>query len=132
MRWWRSRWRRGSVQRSSARTDSAAGATRTTFSEEKWSFALARARRLGRSGVATSSRGRWGRVVLTRAVKGSGASGTALAVFYIVLWASAYVPSKIGATEAPPLWFLVARFGVAGLLMALLALAMRRRFPGSA
>ena len=33
---------------------------------------------------------------------------TPLAVFYVVLWASAYVPSKIGATAMPPLWFLVA------------------------
>ena len=40
-----------------------------------------------------------------------------LAVFYIVLWASAYVPSKVGATAAPPLWFLVARFLAAGLVM---------------
>ena len=35
-----------------------------------------------------------------------------LAVFYIVLWASAYVPSTIGARGSPPLWFLVARFAV--------------------
>jgi drug/metabolite transporter (DMT)-like permease len=47
----------------------------------------------------------------------------------VLLWASAYVPSKIGATEMAPLWFLVARFIAAGLLMALLALALRRPFP---
>jgi drug/metabolite transporter (DMT)-like permease len=57
---------------------------------------------------------------------------TPLAVLYVVLWASAYVPSKIGATAAPPLWFLVARFLAAGLVMAAVALALRRRFPDRA
>jgi drug/metabolite transporter (DMT)-like permease len=46
-----------------------------------------------------------------------------------MLWASAYVPSKIGATAVPPLWFLVARFLVAGLVMAAIAIALRRPFP---
>jgi len=55
--------------------------------------------------------------------------GTPLAVFYVVLWASAYVPSKIGATAVPPLWFLVARFLAAGLLMAAIALSLGRPFP---
>jgi drug/metabolite transporter (DMT)-like permease len=54
---------------------------------------------------------------------------TLLAVFYVVLWASAYVPSKIGATATPPLWFLVARFLTAGLVMGAIALALRRTFP---
>jgi drug/metabolite transporter (DMT)-like permease len=54
---------------------------------------------------------------------------TPLAVFYVVLWASAYVPSKIGATAVPPLWFLVARFLAAGMVMAAIALALRRPFP---
>jgi len=56
---------------------------------------------------------------------------TLSAVFYVVLWASAYVPSKIGATAAPPLWFLVARFLVAGLVMAACVLVLRRPFPAS-
>jgi drug/metabolite transporter (DMT)-like permease len=55
---------------------------------------------------------------------------TPLAVFYVILWASAYVPSKIGATAVPPLWFLVARFLAAGVVMAAIALALRRPFPG--
>jgi drug/metabolite transporter (DMT)-like permease len=54
---------------------------------------------------------------------------TPLAILYIVLWASAYVPSKVAATGAPPLWFLVARFSAAGLVMAAIALGMRRPFP---
>jgi drug/metabolite transporter (DMT)-like permease len=57
---------------------------------------------------------------------------TPLAVFYIVLWASAYVPSKIGATAAPPLWFLVARFLVAGALMGVITLSLGRPLPDRA
>lgn len=57
---------------------------------------------------------------------------TPLAVFYILLWASAYVPSTIGARAAPPLWFLVVRFGVAGLVMAGFALGLHRTFPKTA
>ena len=52
-----------------------------------------------------------------------------LAVFYVVLWASAYVPSKIGATAMAPLWFLVVRFAVAGLVMAAITVALHRPFP---
>jgi len=58
-----------------------------------------------------------------------GSLATPLAVFYVVLWASAYVPSKLGATAAPPLWFLVARFLAAGLIMSVIAVALRRPFP---
>src|SRR5205823_4627456 len=57
-------------------------------------------------------------------------ASTLLAVFYVLLWASAYVPSKVAATAAPPLWFLVARFLVAGLLMGAIAVANRARFGG--
>ena len=64
-----------------------------------------------------------------RAARVSGGVGTPLAVLYVVLWASAYVPSKIGATAMPPLWFLVARFVAAGLVMGCVALALRRPFP---
>jgi drug/metabolite transporter (DMT)-like permease len=54
---------------------------------------------------------------------------TPLAVLYVILWASAYVPSKIGATAVPPLWFLVARFLVAGAVMGVIALLLHRPFP---
>ncbi len=57
------------------------------------------------------------------------AVGVAAALFYVFLWASAYVPSKIGALGSPPLWFLVVRFGVAGLLALILALALGARLP---
>src|SRR5438067_3864873 len=52
-----------------------------------------------------------------------------LAVFYIVLWASAYVPSTIGARGSPPLWFLVARFAMAAVVMGAIAVACKREFP---
>jgi drug/metabolite transporter (DMT)-like permease len=55
-----------------------------------------------------------------------------LAVLYILLWASAYVPSKVAAIGSPPLWFLVARFLAAGVVMSAIALGMRRPFPRQA
>ncbi len=55
--------------------------------------------------------------------------GTLVAIFFVFLWASAYVPSKIASTQSPPLWFLVVRFAIAGLVLAVLALALRRPFP---
>jgi drug/metabolite transporter (DMT)-like permease len=55
----------------------------------------------------------------------SGLRSTALAVLYIFLWASAFVPSKIAAIHSPPLWFLTARFLVAGVVMLAIALASR-------
>jgi drug/metabolite transporter (DMT)-like permease len=50
----------------------------------------------------------------------------AIAIFYIFLWASAYVPSKIAAVQSQPLWFLAARFAAAGIVLALLAAILRR------
>jgi len=55
--------------------------------------------------------------------------GTLAALFYIFLWASAYVPSKVGVLGSSPLWFLVVRFATAGSLAVLLALALRAPFP---
>lgn len=52
-----------------------------------------------------------------------------MAVFYVMLWASAYVPSKIGATEMAPAWFLVVRFLGAGCVMGGIALLLKRPFP---
>ncbi len=57
------------------------------------------------------------------------ALGVAAALFYVLLWASAYVPSKIGVLGASPLWFLVVRFATAGLLALGLARAMGARLP---
>ena len=57
------------------------------------------------------------------------ALGAAGALFYIFLWASAFVPSKIGVLGTSPLWFLVVRFAVAGLLALAVARALGARLP---
>lgn len=51
----------------------------------------------------------------------SRAVGAAGALFYVFLWASAYVPSKIGVLDSSPFWFLCIRFAVAGALAFLIA-----------
>ncbi len=63
------------------------------------------------------------------ALRAHGPIGVAIAIFYIFLWSSAYVPSKIASVESDPLWFLVFRFVTAGLILTLLALAFRQPFP---
>lgn len=55
--------------------------------------------------------------------------GTAAALFYVFLWASAFVPSKVGVLGSSPLWFLVVRFAVAGCIGLGLALALGARLP---
>ena len=62
-------------------------------------------------------------------VRARGPRGVALAIFYIFLWASAYVPSKIASLESDALWFLVVRFVTAGILLAVLARAFGHVFP---
>src|SRR5271154_402158 len=62
----------------------------------------------------------------------SRAFGTIAALFYIFLWASAYVPSKIGVLDSSPLWFLVVRFAVSGLVALGGARVFGARFPASA
>ena len=57
------------------------------------------------------------------------ALGVAGALFYIFLWASAFVPSKIGVLGTSPLWFLVVRFAVSGLLALAIARALGARMP---
>jgi drug/metabolite transporter (DMT)-like permease len=66
---------------------------------------------------------------MTARVGGHGRPAVLVAIFYIFLWASAYVPSKIAAIQSPPLWFLSARFLVAGSLLVILALTLRRPLP---
>ena len=58
-----------------------------------------------------------------------GGLGVAAALFYIFLWASAFVPSKVGVLGSSPLWFLVVRFAVSGLLALAFAVAIGARFP---
>jgi drug/metabolite transporter (DMT)-like permease len=57
---------------------------------------------------------------------------TAAAVVYVLLWASAFVPSRVIATSAPPLWILAARFLVAGVLLVAVACGARLRWPRDA
>lgn len=57
---------------------------------------------------------------------------TAAAIFYVFLWGSAFVPSKYGVLASSPLWFLVVRFVVSGLLALLIARAFGSRFPTTA
>ncbi|GAC1402850.1 MAG: DMT family transporter [Candidatus Velthaea sp.] len=59
----------------------------------------------------------------------SDALGIAAALFYVLLWASAYVPSKIGVLDSSPIWFLVVRFGTAGSIAFIAARVMGARLP---
>ena len=55
--------------------------------------------------------------------------GTAGALLFVFLWGSAFVPSKIGVLASSPLWFLVFRFGVSGVLALSIAVALGGRLP---
>lgn len=55
--------------------------------------------------------------------------GTAAAVFYVFLWGSAFVPSKIGVLASSPLWFLFFRFALSGAIALGIAVAFRSRWP---
>lgn len=57
--------------------------------------------------------------------------GVAAAIFYIALWASAYVPSKIGVLNSSPLWFLAVRFTVSGLIALAIARATGAKWPAN-
>jgi drug/metabolite transporter (DMT)-like permease len=59
----------------------------------------------------------------------NGRLGIAAALLYIVLWSSAFVPSKIGVLGSSPLWFLVVRFAVSGVIALGIALALGARLP---
>lgn len=62
---------------------------------------------------------------------GRGPVAAAIAIVFVFLWASAYVPSKIASIESPPLWFLAVRFAAAGLVLAAIAAAFRRSPPAT-
>lgn len=57
------------------------------------------------------------------------ARATVAAIFYIFLWAAAFVPSKIAVLDASPLAFLVVRFLFGGVALGLIAVALRLPFP---
>src|SRR5450755_798207 len=54
---------------------------------------------------------------------------TIVALFYILLWSSAFIATKIGVTHSPPLTLLSARFLTAALLMGVLARLWKLPFP---
>ena len=54
---------------------------------------------------------------------------TAAAIFFVFLWGSAFVPSKIGVLASSPLWFLAIRFAVSGAVALGIALALGSAWP---
>jgi drug/metabolite transporter (DMT)-like permease len=52
-----------------------------------------------------------------------------VALFYILLWSSAFIATKVGVTHSPPLTLLATRFLAAALVMALLAVIFRLPLP---
>jgi len=54
---------------------------------------------------------------------------TAAAIFFVFLWGSAFVPSKIAVLAASPLWFLVVRFAVSGLVVLAIARSLGSPWP---
>src|SRR5450631_3639357 len=54
---------------------------------------------------------------------------TIVALFYILLWSSAFIATKIGVTHSPPLTLLATRFLCAALLMAVFAWIGKRTWP---
>jgi len=65
----------------------------------------------------------------TSALRAHGRAGTALALLYVFLWASAFVPSRVLSRLGQPLWVLTVRFAIASVLMACVVVALRRPWP---
>src|SRR6184192_524881 len=57
------------------------------------------------------------------------ARGAGAAILYVFLWATAFVPSRVLARDAPPLWILTIRFAIAGGILLAGAAALRLRIP---
>jgi drug/metabolite transporter (DMT)-like permease len=62
-------------------------------------------------------------------LRAHGRGGTALALLYVFLWSSAFVPSRVLSRLGQPLWVLTVRFAIASLLMAGVVTALRRPWP---
>ncbi len=54
---------------------------------------------------------------------------TMVALFYVLLWSSAFIATKVGVTHSPPLTLLSVRFLTAALIMALLAWILKLPLP---
>ncbi len=75
----------------------------------------------------------WGEVE-TSAIHAPGITATrwfrtAAAIFFVFLWGSAFVPSKIGVLASSPMWFLVVRFAVSGAVALAIAVASGAPWP---
>lgn len=64
-------------------------------------------------------------------LRAHGRAGTALALLYVFVWASAFVPSRVLSRLGQPLWVLTVRFAIASALMAVLVAVLRRPWPRS-
>jgi len=62
-------------------------------------------------------------------LRAHGRAGTALALLYVFLWASAFVPSRVVSRMGQPLWVLTIRFAIASVVMAVVVVALRRPWP---
>ena len=62
-------------------------------------------------------------------LRAHGRAGTALALLYVFLWSSAFVPSRVLSRLGQPLWVLTIRFALASVLMACVVGALGRRWP---
>src|SRR5215831_15203006 len=62
-------------------------------------------------------------------LRAHGRTGTALALLYVFLWASAFVPSRVLSRLGQPLWVLTVRFAIASVLMAGVVKVLRRPWP---
>jgi drug/metabolite transporter (DMT)-like permease len=56
---------------------------------------------------------------------------TALAWYFVAVWGSGFIATKIGLQHAPPFTFLALRFAFGTVCLALIVLAARPRWPGS-
>ena len=65
----------------------------------------------------------------SRELAAHGRTGTALALLYVFLWSSAFVPSRVLSRMGQPLWVLTVRFAIASALMAVVVVALRRAWP---
>jgi drug/metabolite transporter (DMT)-like permease len=54
---------------------------------------------------------------------------TAAAIFFVFLWGSAFIPSKIGVLASSPLWFLAVRFAVSGAIALAIARGLGSPWP---
>lgn len=65
------------------------------------------------------------------AQRAHGAGATALALLYVFLWASAFVPSRLVAMLGQPLWVLAIRFIAAAAIQLGITLVLGRPWPRS-